>query len=270
MPDKIVEAFYDASVQEEWERLGWHKMEFATTWRAMREFIPPRSTILDVGGGPGRYSIELARAGHRVILLDLSAANVAFAKRKAAELGAPVAGFIHGNALDLGWFADASFDVVLSMGPLYHLPEEKDRRRAMEEALRVLKTGGLFFASFISRYAFIVDALKRGPASIEEFGGVQERLLSDGVNIVSEENPGFTNAYFIHPFDIEPLMASYGLIRLRLAAVEGFIDPVEPAVNSLPQGLFERWADLCYRLGTDPVLWGTSEHMLYVGRKGTT
>lgn len=268
MEDRVVEDYYEATVEEEWNRLEWHKMEFATTWRAMQEFIPPGSTILDIGGGPGRYSIQLALAGHRVILFELSGANVAFARRKAEELGAPVAGFIKGNALDLGRFADASFEVVLSMGPLYHFTEEEDRRRAMEEALRVLKPGGLFFASFISRYAFIVDALKRGPASIEEFGDAQERLLSDGVNIVSEDNPGFTNAYFIHPSDIEPLMESHGLSRLRLAAVEGFIDPVEPAINSLPEKLFNRWVDLCYRLGTDPVLWGTSEHMLYVGRKG--
>ncbi|MCL4516789.1 MAG: class I SAM-dependent methyltransferase [Firmicutes bacterium] len=180
-----------------------------------------------------------------------------------------MAGFIKGNALDLGRFADASFDVILNMGPLYHLTEEKDRRRAMEEALRVLKPGGLFFASFISRYAFIVDTLKRDPASIGDFRDIQEQLLVNGINIVSDENPGFTNAYFIHPSDIEPLMEGYGLGRLRLAAVEGFIDPVEPAVNSLPEKLFNRWVDLCYRLGTDPVIWGTSEHMLYVGRKGT-
>ena len=67
-------------------------------------------------------------------------------------------------ALDLSRFTDASFDLVLVMGPLYHLVEPSDRDRAIREALRVLAPGGLLFASFITRYAVYIGLLKRSRA----------------------------------------------------------------------------------------------------------
>ena len=111
-----VESFYDRISQDEWTRMDRHRMEFRTTLRAMSEFIPPRSTILDIGGGPGRYSIELAKAGHRVTLLDLSSQNVELARQKAREMGVEIATFVHGNALDLSRFADSALTRCFSWG----------------------------------------------------------------------------------------------------------------------------------------------------------
>ncbi|MGE5580200.1 MAG: class I SAM-dependent methyltransferase [Bacillota bacterium] len=260
-----VESFYDSSAQYEWDRMDRHRMEFHATLRAMREFTPPRSTILDVGGGPGRYSIELAKAGHKVTLLDLSSKNVEMAKQKAKELGVQLVDFVHGNALDLSRFADGTFDVVLLMGPLYHLVEPADRDRAIREALRVLRPGGLLFAAFITRYAVYMDLLKSDPSLIGRQAKAYERIVDTGVHIPTDQNPGFTDAHFIHPMEIEPLMSGHGLTTLRLAVAEGLIAPVEAAVNALPEDLFEAWVDVCYRLGTDPITWGAGEHMLYVG-----
>ncbi len=264
---KTVETFYDSYVEREWARAERHPIEFATTQMAMQEYIPACSTILDVGGGPGRYSTRLAQAGHRVTLLDLSAANVAFARAKATELGAPVVDFIHGNALNLSQFAHASFDVVLLMGPLYHLVATEDRHRAIQEALRVLKPGGILFAAFISRYAFLVNLLTFEPEIIGDYEHQLDTLLSTGVSMVSDENPGFTDAYFAHPMEIEPLMSAYGLKTLRLAAAEGVVATAEPRLLELPSKTVDTWASVCYRLGTDPLTWGTAEHMLYVGKK---
>lgn len=263
-----VESFYDGYAQSEWERMDRHRMEFQTTLRAMREFIPPGSTILDAGAGPGRYSIELAKAGHRVTLLDLSSQNVELARQKARDMGVQIAEFVHGNALDLSRFADSSFEVVLLMGPLYHLVEPSDRDRAIREALRVLQPGGILFASFISRYAVYLDLLKQDPALLARYARTYENLMDTAVHVPTEKNPGFTDAYFAHPIEIEPLMSGHGLTTLRLAVSEGLIAPVEAAVNVLPNELFDEWVEVCYRLGTDPTIWGAGEHMLYVGRKG--
>jgi ubiquinone/menaquinone biosynthesis C-methylase UbiE len=262
-----VESYYDRSSQDEWDRMDRHRMEFRTSLRAMHEFIPPGSRILDVGGGPGRYSIELARAGHRVTLLDLSSGNIELARHKAGELGVALVEFVHGNAIDLSRFEDSAFDAVLLMGPLYHLTEASERDRAIEEALRVLAPGGLLFASFITRYAVYVDLLKRDPGLIGNYADAYERLMRTGIHVPTEQNPGFTDTHFAHPVEIEPLMSKYPLTALRLAVAEGLIAPVESVVNALPDSLFEAWVDVCYRLGTDPVTWGAGEHMLYVGRK---
>jgi S-adenosylmethionine-dependent methyltransferase len=265
---QTIEEYYDSLAETEWNRLDWHRMEFTVYWRTMREFIAPGAAILDCGGGPGRYSFELAKAGHQVTLFDLSTANLALAKQKSVELGISLAGYYQGNALDLSRFAGDSFDTVLLMGPLYHLIEIAERRQAIREAVRVLKPGGLLFATFVTRYAFLLYLLKDDPAQIAAYPPqLIDHLLADGINLVSEENPGFTHAYFAHPMEISPFMAENGLAQLRLTAVEPLISFLEDAVNQLPRESFERWASLTCRLGTDPITWGNSEHMLYVGAK---
>ncbi len=262
-----VESFYDRNPQDEWDRMDRHPMEFRTTLRALREFVAPDSRILDVGGGPGRYTIELVKDGHQVTLLDLSLGNVKLAQQKAGELGVQVTDFVHGNALDLSMFEAGSFDAVLLMGPMYHLTDPLDRDRCLQEALRVLAPRGVLFASFITRYAVYFDLLKSDPALIGKYKDAYVRLTQTGVHIPTEQNPGFADAHFAHPMEIEPLMSKHGLTTLRLAVAEGFIASVERAVNSLPPELFEAWVDVCYRLGTDPTTWGCGEHMLYVGKK---
>ncbi len=139
-----VERYYDAGAQGEWERQDRNRTEFAVTWRALDDYLPkPPAAVLDVGGGPGRYSVGLARRGYAVTLFDLARNNLDFAQAKAAEAGAALAGCVQGNALDMSRFADASFDAVLLMGPLYHLLELDQRRTAVREACRVLKPGGV-------------------------------------------------------------------------------------------------------------------------------
>ncbi|MDP9311783.1 MAG: class I SAM-dependent methyltransferase, partial [Chloroflexota bacterium] len=60
-----VEHFYNTNAHAEWMRLDRHRTEFAVTLRALAEFLPPPpATLLDVGGGPGRYAITLARQGY--------------------------------------------------------------------------------------------------------------------------------------------------------------------------------------------------------------
>jgi len=267
MKKTVVESYYDETVEHEWERLARHKMEYTLTLRAMDEYIPANSKILDVGGGPGRYSICLAKRGHHVTLLDLSEANIKFARQKAAAENAPVENFFHGNALDLSAFADQSFDVVLLMGPLYHLTSAADRDQAVAEAYRVLRPGGIILASFITRYATINDQLKNYPEALaKDFDGTLS-LLKDGIKFPES---GFTEAYFILPSDIAPLMAGKsgkGFHQQCLMAAEPFVAAIEPTINALDEPTFRCWADLCYRLSTDPATWGSAEHMIFIGNK---
>ena len=135
------------------------------------------------------------------------------ASNKASEMGVHISEFVHGNALDLSRFADSSFEVVLLMGPLYHLVEPSDRDRAIREALRVLQPEGILFASFISRYAVYLDLLKQDPALLARYARTYENLMDTAVHVPTEKNPGFTDAYFAHPIEIEPLMSGHTLLR---------------------------------------------------------
>ncbi len=75
-----VEAFYDRNAQNEWDRLDRHKTEFAITLRALEEYMPrPPQDVLDIGGGPGRYSIALANRGYKVTLMRVGFTDSYFA-----------------------------------------------------------------------------------------------------------------------------------------------------------------------------------------------
>ncbi|WP_456411793.1 class I SAM-dependent methyltransferase [Oceanithermus sp.] len=90
-----VQSFYDANAEVEWARLERHRTEFAVKLRALEGHLPPPpAAVLDVGGGPGRYAIELARRGYRVTLVDLSAANLELARRRADEAGVRLEGAV--------------------------------------------------------------------------------------------------------------------------------------------------------------------------------
>lgn len=261
-----VEQYYDKTVVAEWNRLEEHPIEFAITCKALEEYLPESARILDIGGGPGRYSLYLAERGHEVALLDLSRANVEFARQKAQEQGVELSGYVHGNALNLQGFEDNAFDVALLMGPLYHLIDEKNRVRAVTEARRVLKPGGIIVAAFISCYAPVVDMLKGYAEQITKYYNGVLKVLEDGINNPDGEYGGFTDAYFIHPCDIQPFMESCGFSTLKVLAVEGIAAPNEQAVNQLPPEAFDKWIELLYCLNADPVTWGATEHMLYIGR----
>ena len=260
---KEVEKYYDAQAQREWERLERRPMELALTTRALKQYLPQNSRVLDVGGGPGRYAINLAQQGHQTTLVDLSNANVELAKVKAHEAGVELEGFVHGNALDLSSFQVEAYDAVLLFGPLYHLTDPGDRDTAIREALSKLKPGGLIFAAFINRYAFLHDIIKSDPRELLNNANAQN-LLKHGVN---HADWGFTSAWFTHPEEIAPVMEGHGLDTQGLLAIDGFICMAADKITSLPQEHFDAWEKLCWQLADDPSLLGSCEHLLYIGRK---
>src|SRR3989338_11490686 len=108
---------YTNNVKREWKRVisdKYHSLEHDTTWRFLNKYLPKKGLILDAGGGPGRYTIELAKKGYDVVLLDYTPANLDFAKRqiKKAKIQKKIKGVIEGSITDLSGFADNTFDAV--------------------------------------------------------------------------------------------------------------------------------------------------------------
>jgi S-adenosylmethionine-dependent methyltransferase len=171
---------------------------------------------------------------------------------------------VHGNALDLSMFPAACFDVVLLMGPLYHLVSEADRHTALRESRRVLKPGGVIACSFITRYATIREVARTNPALIVEQKDMLRRVLEAGV-LAIEGN--FTTAYLIYPADAQPLCESHGFETLALVAAEGIISMIGDKVNQTEGELWDAWVQLNYHVGHDPHVHGGAEHLLYIGRK---
>ena len=261
---KTVGDFYDAAVETEWNRIA-GKPEFILTCRYIDRYVKPGDRILDIGGGPGRYSLYLAGKGCDVTLLDLSEGNVAFAKARAIEQGLSIE-TVCGDACVADTLVGGKFDHVLLMGPLYHLPEETDRIKAVNAALNLLVPGGMIFISFISAHAGMIYLMKNAPEALASTPREIEFM-----NLVIEDKPfsgiGFTVNYFARQKDILPFMKQFPLEKLHLFGQESLLAPCEHNIISQPQEVYERWLHLAEALCERNEFLSWSEHLMYVGRK---
>ena len=155
--DPEVLAYYDRG--EERGRLAAEpSLELVRTPRLLLDrYLPPApARILDVGGGAG---VRACVAGGPRSSRSPDRPGVPARRTGAVPLAASRR--TCGDAHHLPE-ADASWDAVLLLGPLYHLVERADRVRALAEARRVCRPGGVVLAAAISRYASTFDGFFRG------------------------------------------------------------------------------------------------------------
>lgn len=263
-----VQKYYDENSEMEWQRLERHPFEMLLTLYMMEKYIRPGDRVLDIGGGPGRYSIHFAKMGCEVTLVDLSPGNIRFAKDKAAEAGVKFDAYA-ANCLELDTLDLGEFDHVLLMGPLYHLKEEADRKMAVEQALLRLKTGGNLYTSFILNFAGIIYDLKNGGYVEQDFAeGTQTAHLIDDILEGSDYiGPSFSSTRFSHSDNILPFMAQFPLKKLHLFGQEGILSVNEPELMKRSQGEINCWIEIAKKLLEEPSLLALSEHAMYIGQK---
>ena len=261
----IIQEYYNNGVNTEWTRMDRHPLEFEITKRNLDEFIPSKSKIADIGGGPGRYSFYLASQGYNVTLIDLAEKNIEFAKEKGKEIGIKLKNYIHANILEIDFIPANSFDSVLCMGPLYHLINKEDRIKAIDQCLRILKPNGILVITFVTTFAQSISLLKRSPEKISEWIPVLNKTISTGIN-VDDFDTGFTEAYFFHPLEIEPFMQQFSLQMLKISGAEGLGCQSEEILKLLPKEKLKEWIDFFYLHGSDPSILGANQHIIYIGK----
>lgn len=179
------------------------------TMREALTTIPPKSTILDVGGGAGVHSAWLAEQGHTVTMIDPVPLHV----EQAREIGTFEAQL--GDARNLE-FKKAAFDVVLLLGPLYHLASADDRALALSEAARVLRPGGSLFAAGLSRLASFIDSVMfNGGTSVTDD---DLKLLATGEWINPGE--GFPGGHFHTATELEGELTAAGFTDVTVVGLE--------------------------------------------------
>ena len=262
----IVRAHYDADPQKEWDRLAGGRFEFKIATHFIEKFIKPGDSVLDIGGGPGRYSIWLAQKGCDVTLLDLSERNIDFAKKKAAEYSVSFKA-ITGDAryISANPKLAKKYDHILLMGPLYHLIDEADRVASVHGALSRLQKGGKLFASFISLIGGMVFMLRECPELITL--PAEKAFISALVRGKSYGGDGFTRAFFAYPDEILPFMEQFPLKKLHFFTQEGISSPFVNRIMPLPQEAIDEWLRISTAVCEKPEFLSYSEHLMYIGEK---
>ena len=217
----IVRKYYDSQVETEWERLErpYRRFELTSTLHLIAKHFPKEGHLVDIGGGPGRYTVKLLKRGYRMTLADLSPNAVAFAEKKLAELGLTPAAILCADARDLSTLPNAGFDGALFLGPLYHLVEAADRQQALSELHRVLRPGAPAIIAFINPWGILRSGLTEFPSAYADYNHVAA-LLND--HLQAGEQEAFTEAVFLTPPQGIGEVTKAGFDILTYAGVEGF------------------------------------------------
>ncbi|MEV4115273.1 methyltransferase domain-containing protein [Nonomuraea sp. NPDC049695] len=252
-------AYYEQDREHARLREGRNRLEFWRTQDVLRRTLPPPpARVLDVGGGPGAHAEWLSADGYEVELLDPIPLHVA----RAGELTGVTARLGDARRLPV---PDASVDAVLLLGPLYHLQERADRVRALAEARRAVRPGGLVAAATISRYAAVHDTVYTGAYLDERQREAAHAAMADGIMLSPAR--GFTG-YFHDPEEVPGEFADAGFPEVERYGLQGAFglygdvddwldDPARRALLLEAQRSLE----------SVPSLLGVSSHMLTVSRR---
>lgn len=263
-------AFYDAYGEAEWERLATGidgRLEWERTTAELERELPDSGRVLDAGGGAGRYAVWLAERGHDVVLADLSAEQLAIARRTVAERGvADRVDLARGTVAELG-LADDAFDAALCLGgPISHLLASADRRRAAGELRRVTVPGGPVCVSVMGLLGFVQLQLATGRnvramPDLLEHGDYDEELLAP----YGYEN-AFTATHFFRRAELADLLADAGLDVDRIVGLEGLgsvfhDEAIAERVESLPGAERDAVVATAHALAEDSAVADLSIHV---------
>jgi ubiquinone/menaquinone biosynthesis C-methylase UbiE len=224
--------FYDTTANAEWNRLEqpMGRIEFASTLRLIEKHFPKGGRVCDIGSGPGRYALELARRGYRMTLFDISERSIEKAQEAFARKQLPADGFICGNARDLVGLEAETFDAALLLGPMYHVVDPIGRREVLRELWRVLKPEGVAVVAFLNSWGILRTGLTDFPERYRD-----ETFARSMLGDVSFKGalPGFTECHWATPVSALSELHEAGYSIVTSAGAEGFATGLRPQIERL-------------------------------------
>ena len=231
------------------------QVEFNTSMKYIHDFIPEGSKlkILDVGAGTGRYSVPLSQEGHSVTAVELVEHNLKVLESKHASVNC-----WPGDARDLHFLEDGTFDITLLFGPMYHLHTREDQVKALAEAKRVTKGGGKIFVAYVmNEYSIIQYCFKKNV--IREC--LEKGWVTSDFHTVPSEDQLYT---YLRLEDIDAINKETNSRRIKIFAADGPSDYMRRELNAMDEQTFELF--MKYHLATceRPELLGASSHLVDV------
>lgn len=271
MSSELVKKFYADLGIKEWKRLirnPYHKLEFDTTMHFLKKYLPKKGLILDAGGGPGRYTIELAKLGYDVSLLDLSPELLRIAERKIKreKVQNKVKQITQGAIDDLSMFENNNFDAAICLGgPLSHILDRKQREEAVDELIRVTRKNSPIYVSVIGRLAVCMNSINYLWPEMIEAPDVFRRFTINGDYLGGY---GFAPAHFYSPEELKKEF-EYKTRILEMVGLEGIFSTHQRRYNRVYK--LEKYNKILWethlKTCTDPSVVGISEHFMIICKK---
>ena len=262
---------YASMVEYEWQRVvhsPYHRLEHDTTWFFLDKYLPKHGLIFDAGGGPGRYTIELAKKGYDVVLLDYTPENLDLAKKKIKHYGVSkrVQEIVEGSIVDLSRYPDNSFDAVLCLGgPLSHVEKETDRLKAVKELLRVAKKEAPVFISVMGLINVLTLSPICWPDEVDQTNHFQDLWRTGDDNLWR----GNSFCHFFRASELRELIEKAGGKGVTLAGLEGMA-LLKEKTNLLARkypNAYKNWLECHYQMCLDPTVADLSGHILAITHK---
>lgn len=235
-----------------------NSVEFITTMKYIKKYLEKGMKILEIGAGTGRYSLALANEGYSVDAVELIPHNIDVFKSKIKpEHNVTI---VQGDACNLSFIEDNTYDITLLLGPMYHLFKDEDRRSAITEAIRVTKTGGVIFCAYVGVDICIYQNYITG--TVNE---LREKGLIDG-----DFNALATPEGLFFPQrkeDIDKLMSNFNITRLHYVGVDILHRYMMDAINAMDGEAFADYMEFHYKICERADCVGLSNHMLDIFRK---
>ncbi len=235
-------------------------VEYITTMTYIEKYLKPGMRILEIGAGTGRYSHALAQKGYRVDAVELIEHNIDIFKQKTVE-GESVT-VTQGNAVDLSMFESDTYDITLLLGPMYHLFSKEEQQKALSEAIRVTKKGGVVFVAYCM-----------GDATVLSYGFIRGEIydIIEKCMLDPETFDTFSNPWDIFELyrkeDIDALRSRFSVTQLHFVASDGYANHMRGALGQMDERMYELY--IKYHLVTceRQELVGYSHHTLDIFRK---
>lgn len=256
---KELEVYYNKFCEEKRLTRRHGNVEYVTSMKYIHKYLkdlPQDAKILDVGAGTGRYSVALANEGYDVTAVELVKYNLGILKQKGSTVKA-----YQGTALNLKRFQGDTFDMTLVFGPMYHLYTMEDKQKALQEAVRVTKKGGVILVAYcMNEYSILTYGFKENH--------IKESLEQGKVNGEFRVTPKPEDLYdYVRLEDITKVNEAADVERIQIVAADGPANYMRQILNAMDEETYDLF--IKYHLSTceRPELLGASAHTLDILRK---
>lgn len=233
------------------------KVEFIVTLKYIHDYLNKINNpkIIDIGAGTGKYSIELSNQGYDVTAIELVKHNLSYIKKYNKIKS------YQGNAIDLSRFKDETFDLTLLFGPMYHLIDENDKIKALNEAKRITKKDGIIMVAYIMNdYCILTHGFKDNNI----LNAIENKMIDDSFKCIKWDN----NLYSVYRIeDIDKLNEKVNLNRIKIITPDGPANYMRNTLNKMSDKEFDKFIEYVLSISDRKDMIGSSAHTIDILKK---